>query len=94
MKKKSYQQVQKIQDKFIEEYFTGTKYEQYYSGCGITRLKLMRSVKRKKIKDEHLDDLCLSVLLNDSEPIRELPDEYKGVSVYYRVTSGIKARKR
>lgn len=93
MKRKSYRQVEKVRDKFIEEYFTGTKYEQYYSGCGISKLFQMQSITRPRVKKEHLEDLCLSVLLRSKEPMEELPDKYMGVSVYYRVTGPIKALK-
>lgn len=91
MKKKSYKQVEKIQDRFIEEYFMGTKYAGCYSGSGIETLGMMQSATGKRVKDEHLDDLCLYVLLKNDEPLKELPEEYCRVRVYYRVAGRIKA---
>lgn len=91
MKKKSYKQVEKIQDKFIAEYFTGTKYADGYSGSSVETLKMMQSAIRKRVKDGHLDDLCLYVLLKNDEQLNELPGEYCGVRVYYRVAGKIKA---
>ena len=91
MKKKKYNQIEKIHDQFIEQYFTGTKYDLFYGGSSVETLRVMQSATRKKIKDKHLDDLCLYVKLKDDHLLRELPDEYKGISVYYRVTGKVKA---
>jgi len=85
MKKKSFKQVEKIQDKFINEYFANEECKKYFLGCGISKQGLMRSVKRKHVKDENLEDLCLIVSLKSSEPIKALPDTYDGVSVYYQI---------
>lgn len=83
-----------IKKKFEEKYFLKEPYSNYVNGCGISKLRIAQMIIGEELtlkKGETLEDLCLSVTLEEQPPSDlELPKEYKGVRIFYEVVGKIK----
>ncbi len=89
----SEQQLKPIKEDFMAKYLTVAPLSEYFSGCGISNLRIKQETTKSVLplrKGESLDDLCLHVLLN-REPSKDikLPSEYRGVRVFYQVVGEI-----